>query len=58
MQVVHPVRLALGIGWYPAYAPGAAGIEILIKALGQARRGLQIISAVLKNCGNLAAFKP
>lgn len=56
--MLYPSNLALGIGGCPAHAPGAAGIEILIKALGQSERGLQIISAALKSCGNLAALKP
>ncbi len=48
----------MGIGWCPALAPGASGIEILIKALGRSVRGLQIISDTPHNCGNLAALEP
>jgi len=52
--VLYPSNLAVGIGKCHTHAPGAAEIEILIKGLGQ----LQIISAPLKSCGNLAALKP
>lgn len=42
---MRPSKLSLGIGYYPAFAPGALEVWDLTEAFGQCRR--EIISAAL-----------